>query len=160
MTRMLIKYWKEIIKWIPNATLFDIKRKQRIFFLFNNSMSTGKVVALARKVGRQHGKICRALTTSVSSFPFFKKQKQSKAIVYSTSQQCWSQLLLHNDYTSESVLDSQNAALWVKKKNYNNNNYKKNNPWIKENKTSGSQQRATLLLFVCLPFQISQHAAI
>lgn len=111
--------------------LFWYKAKAAGFFVFfiTPCMSTGKSGRTGlKKLDASNGKICRALTTSVSSF-LFQKQKQSKAIVYSTSQQCWSHLLLHNDYTSESVLDSQNAALWVKKKkrkqNNNNRNLKK-----------------------------------
>lgn len=136
--------------------LFLYKAKAAVF---SNTMTIGKVVALAWKIGRQHGKIClqSALIALFLKKKKKKKQKQSKAIVYSTSQQLWSQLLLHNDYTSENVLDSHNAALWVKKKKNEEESLK----FIKENKTSGNQQRATLLLlFMCLPFQIFQHAAI
>lgn len=91
--------------------------------VFSNTMTIGKVVALAWKIGRQHGKIClqSALIALFLKKKKKKKQKQSKAIVYSTSQQLWSQLLLHNDYTSENVLDSHNAALWVKKKRMKKN---------------------------------------
>lgn len=138
--------------------LFLYKAKAAVF---SNTMTIGKVVALAWKIGRQHGKIClqSALIALFLKKKKKKKQKQSKAIVYSTSQQLWSQLLLHNDYTSENVLDSHNAALWVKKKKKKNE--EESLKFIKENKTSGNQQRATLLLlFMCLPFQIFQHAAI
>lgn len=94
MTRMLIKYWKEIIKWIPNAFFFFYtKRKQRFLV---TQWPLAKWSHWPEKLDASMARsACRALSAL-----FLLKQKQSKAIVYSTSQQLWSQLLLHNDYTS------------------------------------------------------------
>lgn len=100
------------LSFIHNNTVTTGHRKwsRRLFFFF------------FQRVGRWHGKIRQSpgqlLTLLVKQTNKNKTKqtneqtnKKSKAIVYSTSQQRRARLLLHNDYTSESVLDSHNAAL-------------------------------------------------
>lgn len=91
-----------------------------------------------------------------SAFSYFLHRKQSKAIVYSTSQHRWSQSLLQNDYTSEKSELVIVMPLFERKKKDQINEF------IKEkNRSIEAKQRTTLLLLsMSLPFKIFQHAAI
>lgn len=100
---------------------------------------------------------CRALS-SLFSLKKRKKRNRNKVKLLCT--------VLHNNYEVSCcyIMITHLKMCWIaimplfelKKKNE-----EESLKFIKENKTSGNQQRATLLLlFMCLPFQIFQHAAI
>lgn len=137
--------------------LFLYKAKAAVF---SNTMTIGKVVALAWKIGRQHGKIC----LQSALIALFLKKKRKKRNRNKVKLLC---TVLHNNYEVSCcyIMITHLKMCWIaimplfelKKKKNEEESLK----FIKENKTSGNQQRATLLLlFMCLPFQIFQHAAI
>lgn len=73
MTRMLIKYWKEIIKWFPNATFFWYKAKAAVSLLITQwpKVATGLT-------SWTPAKIC--MKSAFSYFFLLKKQTKVKLL--------------------------------------------------------------------------------